>query len=369
MADRKPVQKIVRRAPVGAAPGTLVADPASKPTSISVIAYDSASVEEFEVTPDADFSEILASAGVVWINITGLADIGTIESIGNQLNLHRLAIEDVINVHQRPKCEEFDDHFFVVTRMPHPNAGRWDTEQISLFFGRQFLVTFQEQPGDVFEPVRDRIRQKKGRIRERGTDYLAYALIDAVIDSYFPVLEIKGEELEKLEDTLLTRAQPQHMERIHEIKRDLLDIRRSIWPQREMINGLVRAESDLIADSTKIYMRDCYDHIIQLTDLLETYREIASGLVEIYLSSLSNRLNEVMRVLTVIATIFMPLSFLTGLYGMNFDRGASPWNMPELGWTYGYPFALLLMGCVVVGFVTYFKARGWVGGRWNRRRR
>jgi magnesium transporter len=238
---------------------------------------------------------------------------------------------------------------------------RAETEQVSMFIGADYVITFQERQGDCFDPVRERLRRQKGRIRQSGADYLAYALIDAVIDAYFPVLENYGEELETLEDAVISAPRPEVIAQLHDLKRDLLALRRAIWPHREMINALIRDETELFAAPTRIFLRDCYDHAVQLLDVVETYREIASGLVDVYLSSMSARLNDIMKVLTIIATIFIPLNFIASLYGMNFDTEASPWNMPELGWSFGYPFALLLMLLSAIALVWLFTRRHWIG--------
>ena len=298
---------------------------------------------------------------VTWINVDGLADIALIEAVGKLFNIHQLALEDVINVHQRPKVEEFDEHLFIVTRMLSEPSAK-ETEQVSMFLGKGFVVAFQERPGDVFEPVRQRLRRGSGQIRKLEADYLAYALLDAVIDGYFPALELRGEEVEHLEGLVVSKPREKLIGLIHETKRDLLELRRAVWPQREMLSALMRQEGTFIEERTKVYLRDCYDHIIQLIDIIETYRKVCSGLVETYLSSLSNRMNEIMKVLTIMATVFIPLSFIAGLYGMNFDTKVSPWNMPELGWRYGYPFALGLMLAVAGGLLWSFWRRGWIGG-------
>jgi magnesium transporter len=218
--------------------------------------------------------------------------------------------------------------------------------------------------GDCFTLVRERIRHRRGRICEGGADYLAYALLDATTDAYFPVLEDFGEGIELLEQAVIAQADSSLIGRIYGMKRDLLNVRRAIWPQREVINGLLRDDSGLVSDQTKVFLRDCYDHTVQLIDTVETYRDIAGGLIDVYLSSVNTRLNEVMKVLTIIATIFMPLSFITGLYGMNFDRTVSPWNLPELGWKYGYPFALGLMLLIALGMLIQFRRKGWLGKGW-----
>ena len=356
-----------KRAPVGAPPGTLVVDPSSAPTKIGFFGYGTKDLVEQHTANVEELGEAVHGYEVTWINVDGLADIALIEQIGQLFGLHRLALEDVINVHQRPKVEEFDDHLFIVTRMlANPTAV--ETEQVSMFLGKGYVLTFQERPGDLFEPVRQRLRSHKGRIRDMGADYLAYALLDAVIDGYFPVLETTGEHLESLEELVISDPKQQLVPALHHTKRDLIELRRSVWPQREMVNALIRQESDFIDSHTKIYLRDCYDHTIQLLDIIENYREICSGLFEIYLSSLSNRMNEIMKVLTMMATIFIPLSFIAGLYGMNFDTKLSPWNMPELGWEYGYPFALGLMVVIAAGLVIWFWQRGWIERTYRRGR-
>jgi magnesium transporter len=246
--------------------------------------------------------------------------------------------------------------------MPLTGERLW-TEQFSLFLGKGFVLTFQEgRPGDCFDPVREQIRKGVGRLREAGPDHLAYALLDAVIDAYFPVLEAYGESLEDLEEDLLWDPRRQSVIQIHAIKRDLLTLRRAIWPLRDVIGLLLREEPAFILPETHPYLRDCYDHIVQIIDLVETYRELTSSMMDVYLSSVSNRMNEIMKVLTVISTIFIPLSFIAGVYGMNFNPQASPLNMPELNWAWGYPLCLGLMGCVAGALVVYFWRRGWLSG-------
>jgi len=294
--------------------------------------------------------------------VVGLADVATVDQVGAAFGLHRLALEDVLNVHQRPKVEEFEQHLFVVARMLDDER-RAESEQLALFLGEGFLLTFQERPGDCFEPVRARLRLGKGRIREAGADYLAYALIDAVIDRYFPALESYGEEIEELEEQVIAGPEPGQVSRLHVLKRELLGLRRAVWPTRDMVSALIREDTPFIGEATRVYLRDCYDHAVQLMDLVETYREIVSGLLDVYLSSMSARLNEVMKMLTIIATIFIPLSFVASLYGMNFDPTASPWNMPELGAYFGYPIAIGVMVAIAVALLAYFRWKGWLGRR------
>ncbi|MGF1627395.1 MAG: magnesium/cobalt transporter CorA [Alphaproteobacteria bacterium] len=341
-------------------------DPAALPSRLHVIAYGPDGLEEIAGCQPADVERLRDRAAVLWIDVTGLADIALIERIGSIFGLHRLSLEDVINVHQRPKAEDFEHHLFIIVRMLLPGS-QIASEQVSIFLGDGFLLTFQERPGDCFEPVRERLRKAKGRIRQLGSDYLAYALIDAVIDGYFPVLETLGESLEQLEEEVIARPEPDQVDRLHATRRELLTLRRAVWPTREMVNALIRDESRHIGDTARLYLRDCYDHAIQLMDIVETYREVAGSLLDVYLSSLSARMNEVMKVLTIIATIFIPLSFLAGVWGMNFDPDASPWNMPELGWYFGYPTALVLMMVVGGGLLFWFRHKGWLGGRRRRK--
>jgi magnesium transporter len=360
MSKRKrALANLAARGKPGTRPGTLVHNPEADATNIRMIRY---SIDTIDESQPQGFDDIVAARMVnrnLWIDISGLADIALIEQIGKAFGLHRLALEDVVNVHQRPKTEAFDDHVFIVTRMKQHDHR--ESVQVAMFVGNDFLLTFHEGNTDCFEPVREGLRKKLGRIRSAGPDYLAYALIDIVVDEFYPILELHGEELEALEEAVVNKPDPSHVTRLHVLKRDLLDIRRIIWPTRELISNLADDESALIQPQTRLYFRDIYDHTIQLMDVVETYREIASGLLDIYLSSVSAHLNEVMKVLTIIATIFIPLSFITGLFGMNFDRSASPWNMPELGWHFGYPLALMLMLAVAAGLMMYFRRKGWLG--------
>jgi magnesium transporter len=295
----------------------------------------------------------------VWIDIVQFGDSELISQIGKTFGLHKLALEDAVNTHQRPKVEEYDDYLFVVALMLEANDAV-NTAQVAFFIGAGYVITFQERPGDCFENVRDRIRKGTGRIRTEGSDYTAYALLDAIVDGYFPVLERMGDRLEALEDRVIGAPEPGNITELHEMKRELLLLRRAIWPHREVFNTLIRNEHPLIAKETQPFLRDCYDHTVQLMDIVETYREMASGLVDVHISSVSMKLNEVMKVLTIVATIFIPLSFIASVYGMNFDRAVSPWNMPELGWYLGYPFALLLMCASAVGLLWYIWKRGWL---------
>jgi magnesium transporter len=343
-------------------PGLLVPSPSGLPTAVRIIAYDDNEFCDRKIVSLDDLVSLRERLAVVWVDIVGFADPELITALGRQFNFHPLALEDAVNTHQRPKAEDYGDHVFIVARMLD-SARPVETEQIAMFLGEGFVITLQERPGDCFDAVRERLKNGRGRIRSLGADYLCYALIDTLIDFYFPALEHMGERLEELEDAVVEFARPEHIEALHDIRRDLLMLRRAVWPHREMLNDLLRDEHAVIRPETRAFVRDCYDHTIQLMDVVETYREIASGLIDIYMSSVSVRLNEVMKVLTVMATVFMPLSFIASVYGMNFDRTVSPWNMPELGWYFGYPFALFLMAASAAGLVWFMWRKGWVGER------
>jgi magnesium transporter len=333
-------------------------DPNAPKPVIRVLAYGPDGFEEKEIHRPAKLTAFLQKWPVTWVNVTGLGDATVIEKIGEVFGLHRLALEDVVHVDQRPKVDEYEGHVFVVSRMP--GQDRAGTEQVSLFAGKGFVLTFQEREGDCFEGVRDRIRAGRKRLAESGPDYLTYALLDSLIDSYFPVVEKLGERLEQTEGDVVERPSATTVAEIQQVKSVLVSLRRAISPHRDVINGLLRGQSGFFEESVHIYLRDCNDHVLQIVDLVESYREICSDLVNLYLSSVSNRMNEVMKVLTVIATIFIPLSFIAGLYGMNFDPGVSPFNMPELSWYWGYPFALGLMLLVGIGFVVYLRFKKWI---------
>jgi magnesium transporter len=350
-----------RKVGPGGSPGSLVVDPGAPRPKLSVLAYGPDDFVQEKLAGPQDVRPFLEKWPVTWLNVDGLGDARVLTAIGEIFGLHRLALEDVLNLHQRPKVEEYGDLLFVVAQMVE-RGDHLHGEQLSLFLGRRFVLTFQEREGDAFDPIRERIRQGKGRIRHAGPDYLAYALLDAVVDGTFPLLEAYGEELERLEDEILLRASRSSIPRIHTVRRDLLWIRRAVWPLREAVASLAREGGALVSEETRVYLRDVHDHAVQVLDLVEVDRELVSGLMEVYLTSVSNHMNEVMKVLTVIATIFIPLTFVVGVYGMNFDRDASPWNMPELGWRFGYPACLLVMGALAGGLVLYFHRKGWIGG-------
>ena len=357
---RRHAVRFAKRSQPGAMPGTVVADPDAPVPTIAVMRYGPDTFEEVPFCRLEDLAAMRGSAAVLWVDVTGLGDASVIRRVGEIFDLHRLELEDIVNVHQRPKAEEFEEHVFIVARMVVAERGV-ETEQISLFLGHGFLLSFQERAGDCFSAVRERLRHGKGRIRQQGADYLTYSLIDATIDGFYPILESYGEEIDTLEDGIFENPDIGQMNRLHEVKRDLLMLRRAVWPTREMVNALIRDESPFVGGDARVYLRDCYDHTIQLMDVVETYREISSSLLDAYLSSMSAKLNEIMKVLTIIATIFIPLGFVASVYGMNFDTSVSPWNMPELKLHYGYPLALAGMAAIAGGLLLYFWRRGWIG--------
>ncbi len=342
-------------------PGTLIKDPEAARSVIQLMAYGPDGFIEQELSGPAEAKTALGKWPNLWINVDGLANTEVVSQFGSMFGLHELALEDVLSVQQRSKVEQYGDQLFIVTRMASLENGHPETEQLSLFLGKDFVLTFQERPGgDCLNPVRDRIRRGWGQIRQTGADYLVYALIDAVVDGYFPVLEDLGDRLDNLEDEILDRAGKRTPASVHDIKRGILIVRRAIWPLRDAINVLCRDANPLIGEQARIYMRDCYDHALRLMDLVETYREIGSDLMDLYLTSVSNRMNEVMKVLTIITTLFIPPTFIAGVYGMNFNPAKSPLNMPELEWYFGYPFALTLMAAVVIALTFYLRSRGWI---------
>ncbi len=345
----------------GSAPGILAPAPeGGGSVKITLIDYGPDHLEERTLDRIEEAFAYKERDSVTWINVEGLSDVELIARLGERFGFHKLALEDVVNCGQRPKVEPYDDHEFLILRSVQiEHETDLIGEQISLFLGRGYVVTFQEIPGDSWEAVRERIRLGRGLIRKRGSDYLAYALIDALIDEFFPVLERYGEEVEKLENELIGRPSPGLLNQIHKIKRDLLMLRRAAWPERDLLNAILRDGSELITAETRVFLRDCYDHVVQAIDVIETYRELAGGMLDVYLSSASNRMNEIMKVLTILSSIFIPLSFIAGVYGMNFDSTVSRFNMPELHWVMGYPFALGLMAAVALALILFFKKKGW----------
>lgn len=342
----------------GEAPGALKLSEGinAGPPAITLIEYGP---EQLDERKDVGLDELLAHMDndlVTWINIDGLGDLEVLRKLGQRFNLHPLALEDVLDTAQRPKVEQYADYLFIVIKMLYLEKDQTiGVEQVSMFLGKSFLITLQEEGEcDVFEPVRARIRSAKGRIRHAYTDYLAYTLIDSIIDHYYPVLEFIGAEIDAIEDDLIDNPLGRPIGSLHGHKRTLAQIRRMVWPLRDVTNLLLHEEPGLIRPETKIYLRDCYDHSVQLMDVVESYRDVLSGLTEVHISSIGLRTNEIMRVLTVISSVFIPLTFIAGVYGMNFT------HMPELAQTYGYPVCLLVMLLIAVGQILYFKKRRWL---------
>jgi magnesium transporter len=365
-SHRHTLTSIRRRTLPGEVPGTIAVDPTAPKPVIHLIGYSADKIEEQTVESVEQLPALLERFPVAWVNVAGLGDAPLFERLREMVGIHPLAMEDVVNVHQRPKVELYDEGVFVVVRMPVKDPEVL-TRQISLYLKQGQLFTFQEQPKDCLDPVRVRIRHRRGRIRTLGSDYLAYALLDAVVDAFFPAIEDYADRLEKLEDDLLGVAPENVLPRILETRHELADLRRVIAPLRDTLANLYGDDNEFVGDEIRVYLRDCYDHTLQLIDVIETYREVAGGLLEVYVSAMSQRTNEVMRVLTIIATIFMPLTFIAGIYGMNFDPDTSPLNMPELRWYWGYPFSLLLMGLTSLLLLYYFRRKGWLGSGRKRR--
>jgi magnesium transporter len=344
---------------IGLVPGALVhvGKKRIEKVRIRLIDYDEAQLQEKEPKTIEECFPFKDLPTVTWVNIDGLHDIRIMEKIGKHFGLHPLVLEDILNTEQRPKIEDFDQYLFIVLKMLFcdENDGEIRAEQVSIILGPNFVLSFQERVGDIFNPLRERIRSAKGRVRKMGPDYLAYNLLDAIVDNYFVVLEKLGEQIEGMEEELVTNPTPETLQKIHNLKREMIFLRKSVWPLREVVSRLERGESELIKDSTGIYLRDVYDHTIQVIDTIETYRDMLSGMLDIYLSSISNRMNQVMKVLTIIATIFIPLTFVAGIYGMNFEY------MPELKWHWFYPkaFWLVMLGVAALMLV-YFRRKRWL---------
>lgn len=345
-----------RHPPVGARPGTLVQAEGALAPRIRVIRYDRTELETID-QPDGDALKSLVKEGrVAWIDVQGLGDEPLLRSIADQFGIHPLALEDVVNAPQRPKFEEYPEHLLMIARMVQSGEhAEVMSEQVSLFVGTGYVISFQERYGDVFDPVRQRLVDAKGPIREAGADYLAYVLLDTIVDGYYPALEEISEEISRLEIRITHNPAPRQLDRLNELKFGVIALQRGIAPQREVLARIHRDGSRCISEGVLVYLRDTYDHCAQLTDALDTARELTAGLLNTYLSLVSNRTNEVMKVLTVMASIFIPLTFLAGLYGMNFER------MPELHSNWGYPLVLAAMAVIAAVLLLFFRRRGWIG--------
>ena len=350
-ASKKRRRRTLHAAFVGSGPENVIFDPEAPQSQVSYVAYDGDKLQEEAVTDLAAIEANLGKWPVLWVNVEGLGSPEIIKRLGEIFNIHPLAMEDIIHLHQRAKFEQYDENFFLVAHMIEGKASAPNhlasqeivaTEQISMYVGSNFVVTFQEGPVDATKPVIDRLRKARGLLRSRGSDYLTYAIIDSIIDAYYPVLEVFGERLEVIEDRILEDPSKRIVSQVHIAKRELLGLRRALFPLREALGSILRTSPANFTAETLLHLRDCYDHVIQITDLIETYRELCSDLMDVYLSSISNRLNEVMKTLTVVTTICAPPTLIAGIYGMNFHTD-SPYNMPELSWSYGYFFALALM--------------------------
>ncbi len=342
----------------GLPPGTLVhiGEKSDREIRITVTDYSEALCEEKEIKAFKECFYYTDPSITSWINVEGLHEIEVIQQVGECQGLHPLVLEDILNTDQRPKLEDFGDYLYIVLKMFRKGEGTdIATEQVSLILGANFVISFQEGiREDVFDPIRERIRNGKGKLRSMGADYLAYSLMDAIVDNYFVVMEETEERIEQLEEEVMVSPSAETVRKLHRLKRDMIFLRKAVWPLREVLAAMTRRESKLISDQVALYLRDVYDHVIQVIDIIEVSRDILSGMLDIYLSSMSNRLNEVMKFLTVIATIFMPLSFLASMWGMNFK------TMPELDWRWGYPTALCIMAAIAVSMSLWFRKKHWL---------
>jgi magnesium transporter len=342
----------------GQLPGTLIhiGERKVEKSVITLIGYNEDSFEEKYIASPDELKGHLHNSHNLWINIDGISDTNVISQVGEIFNLHPLLLEDIVNTTQRPKFEDYGEYIFLVLKMIYYDNDKKEihAEQVSLVLGNDYCLTFQEQIGDIFNPIRDRLKNNKGRLRKQGVDYLVYSLVDSVVDNYFIILERLGDFIEGMESELITQPDTKTLMDIYTLKRDAVFLRRSVWPLREVISSLERNDSKLIKKTSLVYLRDVYDHTIQVIDTIETFRDMLSGMLDIYLSSVSNRMNEVMKVLTIIATIFIPLTFIAGIYGMNFKY------MPELNRPWGYPAVLGIMLLIFIGMLVYFKKRKWM---------
>ena len=348
---------------LGSLPGTLNIDRDAIAPQISLIDYDHHQVNlANNLTPES-CREYFHAHSISWFNVDGLGNENFWRRIGNVFGLHPLILEDIVNVPQKPKVEDYQDHLVIITQMVSPDVLKegFIVEQVSLIIDRQYLLTVQEgtRQQDYFATIKKRITLKKGNILTRKHDYLAYSLWDMIIDGFFPVLEIYSQKIEELEDEVIFDLNNNTLSKIYKTRRELLALRRAIWSQRNALNSLIRDKHPLIEDETILHLRDCYDHAVQIIDIIETYRELTSGLTDIYLSAVSNKMNEVMKLLTVISSIFIPITFVTGIYGMNFNTEVSPWNMPELNWYWSYPVFWLIVILISASLVCLFWRKGW----------
>ena len=342
----------------GLAPGTPVhiGERRTESINITVFEYDASTVRERQLASVEECRECRDSKGLVWINIDGIHDISVVETVGKVFGIHPLVQEDIVNANQRPKVEEYDSYLYAIVKMLYEDkaSGGLQAEQVSIIVTPKMVISFQEREGDVFNPVRERLRTGKGIVRQRGSDYLAYCLIDAIVDHYFQIMENIEDRILPLEDEVVNDPRPHVLQNVHGLKSDLVFLRRSLWPLREMLARVYREQLPPIQPDTRPFLRDVHDHTIQVIEILESFQEVVSGMMDIYMSSISNRMNNIMKVLTIIATIFIPLTFIAGIYGMNFK------NMPELSWPWGYPAVLGLMFLIFIGMLLFFKHKKWL---------
>ncbi len=358
---RRPIV-VPRLAEAGAPPGTLSINEGASRSEMGVIAYDPGAFVEDRLASVRESKALREAHAVLWINVDGLGDETIFRELQTRFGVHPLVLEDMVNAHQLPKADEYDDYVYIVIKMPDAGPDLM-LEQVSIVIGADYVITVQERPGDRLEPVRNRLRRSSGRIRSRGGDYLGYAIVDAIIDTYYPLVDALNGRLESIETRIIDRPTKDDLSELHAVRQDLHALRRLFQSTREAVGNLIRSQSGPFEAETKVFLRDCLDHLSQLLDALDACRELGASLTDLYNSTINNRMNEVMTVLTLIATIFIPLSFIAGIYGMNFDPEVSVWNMPELRWAFGYPFALgLMLSCTAI-FLAYFWRRGWIGGR------
>jgi len=343
---------------IGLSPGSLVyvGEKQDQPVQISILNYDAEAHEEILNATVSDVANFSPSKALTWIHVSGIHDIAVIEEIGKAFHLHALLLEDIVNTNHRPKIDDYDEYLFVILKMPL--AGKADKglqiEHVCMIIGHDYIILFEEGQSHIFDPVKERIKKGKGRLQKYGVDYLAYALIDMIVDQYYGVLESLGEEIEELEEASLENPDRQLLTRIHNCKHRVMYLRKFIWPFREMISMMLRGESSQIKDYVMVYLQDVYDHVIQIADTVESYRDLLSGIMDIYMSGVNNKMNEVMKVLTIIATLFIPLTFLAGIYGMNFKY------MPELEWQFSYPVFWMVVLLIFLLMLVWFKHKKWI---------
>ncbi len=350
-------QKYRKKKP-GLSPGSLVLVGEQKvdTVKITLFDYDQEHIEEKIVSNVEDCFSYRNNNRNTWINVDGLHDTEVIRKLGDLFSIHPLSQEDILDTANRPKIDDLDHYIFVSLKMLQldSKSNKLIQEQISIIFGERFVVSFQEAEGDVFNPIRERLRLGKGRMRKMGADYFAYTLMDSIVDNYFVIIERLGERIEDLDEEIINKLSKKTLPRIHDLKGQLIQVRKAVWPLRDIVSNLDRTESELIKDGTSIFLKDLYDHSVQVIDTVETYRDLTSGLFDMYLTTINNRTNDIMKVLTMMATIFIPLTFIVGVYGMNFHY------LPELDWHYGYHFVWALMIAIALGILGFFRKKGWM---------